>query len=608
MSTLDQQESIANQKDAIKRYATKNGYEVIETYADEGKSGLAIKRRDGLRRLLSDVVNGHAQFKTILVYDVSRWGRFQDLDEAAHYEFLCKAAGIPIRYCAEEFKNDGSMPSLIMKALKRMMAAEFSRELSVKVSAGQVRLAKMGFRVSGTAGLGLRRMMVCPGRSTKVILHDGEQKALKGYHTILVPGPRKEIKAVRDVFELASHRKNTPRKIAQYLNQKEMWPWSADDDRRWTEETVLAIIKNEKYKGWGVFGKTESKLGARERKLPREEWVVSPNAFAPIVEPALFEKVQRVIRNRTRRIKSDDYYLRDLRRVLEKYGKITERLSMGRGGGSHRTYCKRFGSMVQAYDLVGYKPPSKTLSSIANYKKTKKLRIDLFRQLKELYPENLRSLPLPGQTQRQIIEFDWHVRVSVHVCRQCRSTTDGQPRWILTAQPLEEGYPCLICLPNSSLTKILSFYLIPQFGGMLKRYKILKENHKWLEAGRKLQDLSQLRVAATTMAGEWQEKDDTTVVGDVLMSSRTPIFTIGRREITLPPINAELFKLLLLNAGNVVPRRQLTHPFTRAEFPQPQLNERIARLRKTLGFPLRERIQTVKNKGYKYEIPGAKTV
>jgi hypothetical protein len=25
------------------------------------------------------------------VYDVSRWGRFQDPDEAAHYEFLCKA-------------------------------------------------------------------------------------------------------------------------------------------------------------------------------------------------------------------------------------------------------------------------------------------------------------------------------------------------------------------------------------------------------------------------------------------------------------------------------------------------------------------------------------
>jgi hypothetical protein len=31
----------------------------------------------------------------------SRWGRFQDADESAHYEFLCKSAGIPVHYCAE---------------------------------------------------------------------------------------------------------------------------------------------------------------------------------------------------------------------------------------------------------------------------------------------------------------------------------------------------------------------------------------------------------------------------------------------------------------------------------------------------------------------------
>jgi DNA-binding winged helix-turn-helix (wHTH) protein len=171
---------------------------------------------------------------------------------------------------------------------------------------------------------------------------------------------------------------------------------------------------------------------------------------------------------------------------------------------------------------------------------------------------------------------------------------------------LEEGYPCLVCLPDSGMTKVLSFYLMPQFGGIIKKYKVLKENHKWLAAGRRLKDLSQLRVIATAMTGEWQERDDTTVVGDVVLSSRTPAFTIGRREITLSPINAELFKLLVLRAGNVVSRRQLIHPFSGVVFPWPQLSARIADLRKKLGFPLRDRIQTVKNKGYKYEMPDAK--
>jgi len=46
-------------------------------------------------------VSGHAAYKAILVYDVSRWGPFQDNDEAAHYEFLCKSTGVPVHYCAE---------------------------------------------------------------------------------------------------------------------------------------------------------------------------------------------------------------------------------------------------------------------------------------------------------------------------------------------------------------------------------------------------------------------------------------------------------------------------------------------------------------------------
>ena len=84
MSTEDQQYSIANQEAAIQTYAKSHGYVVASTYADAGKSGIEIKHRKELRRLLSDVVSGRAKYRAILVYDVSRWGRFQDVDEAAH--------------------------------------------------------------------------------------------------------------------------------------------------------------------------------------------------------------------------------------------------------------------------------------------------------------------------------------------------------------------------------------------------------------------------------------------------------------------------------------------------------------------------------------------
>ncbi|MCK1351965.1 recombinase family protein [Bradyrhizobium sp. CW7] len=124
---------------AIAAYAEANTLTIVSTYRDEGRSGLRIKGRPGLVELIEDVQSGRADFDHILVYDVSRWGRFQDVDESAYYEFLCKRSGVQVEYCAEIFKNDGTFVSGIAKSLKRGRAAEWSRELSVKVHAGHSR-------------------------------------------------------------------------------------------------------------------------------------------------------------------------------------------------------------------------------------------------------------------------------------------------------------------------------------------------------------------------------------------------------------------------------------------------------------------------------------
>src|ERR1700727_1655678 len=92
MSTDYQRYSIANQAAVIAAYAQIHGLTIVRTYRDEGESGLKLKNRAGLIELLDDAQSGHAYFRHILVYDVSRWGRFQDTDESAHYEYICKKA------------------------------------------------------------------------------------------------------------------------------------------------------------------------------------------------------------------------------------------------------------------------------------------------------------------------------------------------------------------------------------------------------------------------------------------------------------------------------------------------------------------------------------
>jgi len=104
MSTEHQQYSTENQGEAIRQYAEKRGMVIVRTHTDAGKSGLRIDGRDALKQLIKDVENGTADFSAILVYDVSRWGRFQDADESAYYEYICRRAKIEVRYCAEQFE------------------------------------------------------------------------------------------------------------------------------------------------------------------------------------------------------------------------------------------------------------------------------------------------------------------------------------------------------------------------------------------------------------------------------------------------------------------------------------------------------------------------
>ena len=164
MSTDHQQYSTENQHDAIQRFADAHGIVLVRSFVDSGKSGVGIQGREALQDLLRTVESGEANFSTILVYDVSRWGRFQEPDEGAYYEFRCIRAGITVQYCAEQFPTDNAPMSAVMKSLKRAMAGEYSRELSAKVFAGQCRLITLGFRQGGPPGFGLRRQLLvgCP--------------------------------------------------------------------------------------------------------------------------------------------------------------------------------------------------------------------------------------------------------------------------------------------------------------------------------------------------------------------------------------------------------------------------------------------------------------
>jgi DNA invertase Pin-like site-specific DNA recombinase len=200
MSTDQQRYSLAFQAAAIARYAEERGFELVRSYFDPGKSGLTLRERPGLQALLSEALRADRDFNAILVMDVSRWGRFQDPDQGAHYEFLCREAGVDVIYCIEPFENDGGPVAAIVKQLKRVMAAEYSRELSLKITAGRFQTVERGFCPGGDGGYGSRRMIVDANLRPRFIMRAGQRKVLRTDSVILVPGPPEELAVVRRIF------------------------------------------------------------------------------------------------------------------------------------------------------------------------------------------------------------------------------------------------------------------------------------------------------------------------------------------------------------------------------------------------------------------------
>jgi DNA invertase Pin-like site-specific DNA recombinase len=351
MSTEHQQYSTENQAQAIAEYATAHEMEIVRTYADHGKSGLNLAGRLGLKKLLAEVHNGQPEFEALLVYDVSRWGRFQDADESAYYEYVLKQAGIKVHYCGEPFENDGSLSSALIKTLKRTMAGEYSRELSVKVFAGQCRLIELGFRQGGPAGFGLRRHLIDQERNFKQVLQDGERKSLQTDRVVLAAGPMVEVEIVQRIFLRFTVKGKREREIADGLNEEGILN---NLGRRWTRAGVHQILTNPKYIGSNVYNRQSFKLKRKRVKNPPEMWVSKTGAFESIVPVEMFEAALRIIEARHRSFTDDDL-LERLRVLLRRTGRLSGFIiDEAEDMPSSSMYAARFGSLPRAYSLIGW--------------------------------------------------------------------------------------------------------------------------------------------------------------------------------------------------------------------------------------------------------------
>lgn len=477
MSTDHQRYSIEYQLTTIRGYAAARGFDLCKTYEDPGRSGLTLEGRPGLKSLLSDVLNGVGTFTAVLVYDISRWGRFQDVDESAYYEYLCKRCGVRVIYCAEPFLDDSGPMAAVIKSVKRAMAGEYSRELSTKITAGLRIAAGLGHNNGGSRPYGLHRVLMDREGKRIQVLRLGQWKGQGEGYVTLAPGPRNEVAVVRSIFRMYVKQGLSAVKIAAALNKRRV-PGPKKGRNGWTQGVVNKLLGNEKYIGTQVYKKTlgRSMKGVR-RVNRRADWVRIPNAFTGIVDPQLYWRAQEITKQR-RDGKTNEMLLAELQEVVERRGVVPGYAFRNNGLSISSVYRKKFGSLQQAYAQIGVLdlPPHMLIDEVLGMRAQRRALMD---DLAALVRSQGHAMSMkPGA---RFFGFDG-MRCRLDLVR-ARTTPTGASRWRVHYRKVDFQVAMLARI--DLLGVIVDFYVIPRASLRTRYLALYTENSGYFDQFRK---------------------------------------------------------------------------------------------------------------------------
>lgn len=287
---------------------------------------------------------------------------------------------VDVTYVGEQFDNGPS--GSIIKQLKRVMAGEYSRELSAKVKHAKRRNAALGLHQGGPCPFGVARLEERPDGSPVRVLARGERKSRPENILRYVHGDPGEIALVKRIFDLYLIRKMRAAEIGRLLTA-EGHTWT--DGQPITFQQVRRVLSCDLLTGRLVSGKEEHFLGGRREKRPRSEWLLT-NVFTPIISPARFRAAEqrRLSLGGVIRRGNDEALLKVLRKAREAHGPLTIRIvNQSKHCPASTNYERAFGSFGRALELIGEKAPRNYLGGQLGHRIPEANLIDAMRRLED---------------------------------------------------------------------------------------------------------------------------------------------------------------------------------------------------------------------------------
>jgi len=458
-----QENSVEIQQDQIRDFAEKNDIEIVAEFMDPGKSGLNAKGRKGFLDLLEYVKKNRVDY--ILCLDITRWGRFQNIDHSAAYEAQCAECGVKVVYVSHgDIKergddyigiNDDNMFLGLQKSIERTMAGKTSADLSKKVWAGAAKVSEQGNRAGGPPPYGMLRIEINEQKEPIGIMKPKQHKSYPNNRVRLVPDQGYKSEIVREIFDLFVTHNYPESQIASILIERNI---PSPRGGKWSKETIRHILQDEQYMGSVVYNKTSSKLKSKQVSNPREKWIIKPDSYQKVVEVEVFNAAQAVFHLRKKRLSREEIQ-ENISFAFRKYNMVSYSLLRSLPGmPTRREIINEFGSLPESFQSLFPDVLEKTrneVKQIIELKANNVLEHDDFLVINQMFSIKVEpALPFPrGYGHQWYFRPDRRPNVDITLGVPLRDFTGSQilgyfsfPR-VLVNEPL-------ICITDSSTFKI----------------------------------------------------------------------------------------------------------------------------------------------------------
>lgn len=331
-STDRQEQSLADQRSEIRRWAKENGYTLLREYVDDAISGTSADKRPEFQRMIADAQRGN--FDAVIVWNSDRFSR-GDITETEYYRYLLRKAGAVLLSVTEDYLAREGIDGDVLRTVKQFQNRQFSISLSQNTLRGQIssvlsasdpgRITPYGYdrEIVGPDGSPLYRIRFMPGGSRQVYDRDGRLQAtyVKG-QSLKKPGKEcrarlvlsegRRVKVVRDIYRLCIDGRGF-KGIADDLNRR------GDASPRghlWSFTSVKSLLENPVYRGDIVWNRrTESRFYAvrngradqmkahresgRPEAMPKDDWIIIEDAVPAIVDRTTWDRAQVMVRRRS---------------------------------------------------------------------------------------------------------------------------------------------------------------------------------------------------------------------------------------------------------------------------------------------------------------------